>query len=141
MDMFLEATNPKYVDRIYDGHFVPSKIVPETPEVLELYIPQEKMEWTARNKTFMMKDAKVRNLLHNSLDNMMSNRVIGCNTAKEIQDTLEVRLQDTKAIKKNRSTVHIQEYEHFDSKDDESINETYDRFVTLLNDVTSGKGV
>ena len=66
----------------------------------------------------------------------MSNRVIGCKTAKEIWDALEIRCQGTKAIKKNRRTILTQEYEHFDSRTDETMTDTYDRFVKLLNDLS-----
>lgn len=79
MVMFLEATDLEYLDMIYDGPFVPSKLVPETPGVPEHYIPKEKKDWTAEDKTSMIKDAKVRNLLHNSLANVISKRVIRCN--------------------------------------------------------------
>ncbi|KAL8131363.1 hypothetical protein AgCh_007335 [Apium graveolens] len=82
------------------------------------------------------KDAKVRHLLHSAIDNVMSNRVINCKTAKEIWDALETRCQGTNSIKKNRKTILTQEYEHFDSKPDESLTGLYDRFVKLLNDLS-----
>ena len=66
----------------------------------------------------------------------MSNRVIGCKTAKDIWDALETRCQGTDALKKNRRTILTQEYEHFDSKADESLTDLYDRFVKLLNDLS-----
>lgn len=136
MAMFLEATDPEYLDMIYDGPFVPSKPVPETPGIPKYYIPKEKKDSTPEDKISMMKDAKVRNLLHSSLDNVMSNRVIAYKTAKKIWDALEVRCQGTKAIKKNRRIILIQEYKHLDSKSDESLTKIYDRFMTLLNDMS-----
>ena len=66
----------------------------------------------------------------------MSNRVINCKTAKEIWDALETRCQGTDTIKENRKTILTQEYEHFDSKNNESLNYLYDRFVKLLNDLS-----
>ncbi|KAL8155385.1 hypothetical protein AgCh_000678 [Apium graveolens] len=66
----------------------------------------------------------------------MSNRVTGCKTSKEISDTLEVKFQGTNAIKKNSRTILTQEYEHFDSKADESLTEIYDRFQNLMNDLS-----
>ncbi|KAL8088485.1 hypothetical protein AgCh_038310 [Apium graveolens] len=38
--------------------------------------------------------------------------------------------------KKNRRRVLTQEYEHFDSRDNESLTEIYDRFQKLLNDLS-----
>ncbi|KAL8108175.1 hypothetical protein AgCh_024571 [Apium graveolens] len=40
------------------------------------------------------------------------------------------------AIKKNRRAVLIQEYEHFEAKPDESLTDIYDRFFTLLNNLS-----
>ena len=99
-------------------------------------IPKEKKDNTPEDISIISKHAKVRHLLHSALDNVMSNRVIGCKTSKEIWDALEVRYQRTKAIKKNRKTILTQEYEYFDSKSDESLTNLYDRFVKLLNDLS-----
>ena len=49
---------------------------------------------------------------------------------------MEVKCQGTKAIKKNRKTILTQEYEHFDSRSDETLTEIYDRFLKLLNDLS-----
>ncbi|XP_074351415.1 uncharacterized protein LOC141690521 [Apium graveolens] len=100
----------------------------------EHYVIKEKLKWLDAEKVAMLKDAKVRNIMHNSLDNVMSNRVISCKTAKEIWDALKT--QCMMAIKKNRRVVLVQEYEQFDAKVDESITDTYDRFLTLLNDLS-----
>ena len=140
MLMFLEATNPDYIDRINDGPHEPRKLVPSAVvdgvEIPEHYVAKDKFEWTAEEKADVLKDAKVRNILHNSLDEVLSNRVITCKTAKEIWDALEVQCQGTVAIKKNRRTLLIQEYEQFEAKADESLTEVYDRFLSLLNELS-----
>ena len=76
-------------------------------------VPKEKSDYTAEDISSIAKDAKVRHLLHSAIDNVMSNRVINCKTAKEIWDALEIRCQGTDSIKKNRKTILTQEYEHF----------------------------
>ncbi|KAL8124307.1 hypothetical protein AgCh_012093 [Apium graveolens] len=96
----------------------------------------EKSDYSAEDISSIAKDAKVRHLLHSAIDNVMSNRIINCKTAKEIWDDLETRCQETDSIKKNRKTILAQEYEHFDSKPDESLTDLYDRFVKLLNDLS-----
>ena len=77
---------------------------------------------------------RLENILHNSLDIVLSNIVIACKTAKEIWDALEVQCQGTKEIKKNRRGILIQEYEQFEAKHNEDITEIYDRFLTFLNE-------
>ncbi|KAL8092289.1 hypothetical protein AgCh_034545 [Apium graveolens] len=99
-------------------------------------VPKEKSDYTAEDITSIAKDAKVQHLLHSAIDNVMSNRVINCKTAKEIWDALETRCQGMDTIKKNRKTILTQEYEHFDSKANESLTDLYDRFVKLLNDLS-----
>ncbi|XP_074348978.1 uncharacterized protein LOC141688211 [Apium graveolens] len=111
-------------------------VVAMTPRVPEYYIRKEKSEWSEPEKAAMLKDAKVRNILYNSLDNVMLNMVIACKTAKAIWNALETQFQGTIAIKKNRRDVLMQEYEQFDVKSDETIIDIYDRFLTLLNDLS-----
>ena len=61
---------------------------------------KEKKDYTPEDISSISKDVKVRYLLHSTLDNVISNRVIGCKTAKKIWYALEVICQGTKAIKK-----------------------------------------
>ncbi|XP_074348323.1 uncharacterized protein LOC141687071 [Apium graveolens] len=96
-------------------------------------IDKDKKVYSPEDPSSIMKDAKVRHILHSILDSVMSNRVIGCKITKEIWDTLEVKCQGTTAIKKNRRTILTQAYEHFDSKFDESLTKIYDRFQKMMN--------
>ncbi|KAL8097342.1 hypothetical protein AgCh_030472 [Apium graveolens] len=136
MAIFLEATNPEYLDRINEGSHKPTKLSVVVADQPAKTIPKEKSEYTAEDISSIAKDVKVKHLLHSAIDNVMSNKVIHCKTAKEIWDALETRCQGTDAIKKNRRTILTQEYEHFDSKADESLTDLYDRFVKLLNDLS-----
>ena len=136
MTMFLEATDPEYLDRIKEGPHKPSKLVVAVAGEAAKTVPKEKSDYTAEDIASIAKDAKVRHLLHSAIDNVMSNRVINCKTAKEIWDALETRWQGTDTIKKNRKTILTQEYEHFDSKANELLTDLYDRFIKLLNDLS-----
>ena len=136
MMMYLETSDSDYIDRIENGPYVPVKIVVETTNKPEHSIPKEKREWTHEDKVQVLKDAKVKNILHNSLDTVLSNRVISCKTGKEIWDALEIQCQGTKAIQKNRRAILIQEYEHFEGKTYESLNDVYDKFLKLLNELS-----
>ncbi|KAK1379053.1 hypothetical protein POM88_025797 [Heracleum sosnowskyi] len=136
MLMYLEASDPDYIDRISNGPFIPTEPVAATETTPAGLAPKKKSEWTPEDKAQIIKDAKVRNILHNGLDTVLSNRVIACKTAKEIWDALEVQCQGTEEIKKNRRGILIQEYEQFEAKHDEDIIEIYDRFLTLLNELS-----
>ncbi|KAK1360845.1 hypothetical protein POM88_045319 [Heracleum sosnowskyi] len=136
MLMYLEASDPDYIDRISNGPFIPTEPVAATETTPAGLAPKKKGDWTPEDKAEIIKDAKVRNILHNSLDTVLSNRVIACKTAKEIWDALEVQCQGTEEIKKNRRGILIQEYEQFEAKHGEDITEIYDRFLTLLNELS-----
>ncbi|KAL8124629.1 hypothetical protein AgCh_012324 [Apium graveolens] len=136
MTMSLEATDPEYLDRIKEGPHKPTKLAVAVAGEAAKTVPKEKSDYTAEDIASIAKDAKVRHLLHSAIDNVMSNRLINCKTAKEIWDALETRCQGTDTIKKNRKIILTQEYEHFDSKTNESLNDLYDRFVKLLNDLS-----
>ncbi|XP_074356105.1 uncharacterized protein LOC141695788 [Apium graveolens] len=136
MLMFLEAIDDAYIDIINHGPPYPQKIISMTPTIPEHYIRLEKSEWSDPEKAAMLKDAKVMNILHNSLDNIMSNMVIAYKTVKAIRDDLETQCQGTLEIKNNRRVVLVQEYEQFDARPDETITDNYDRLLTLLNDLS-----
>ena len=76
MAIFLEATDPKYLDRINEGPHKPTKLSVIVVDQPAKAIPKEKGEYTAEDISSIAKDAKVRHLLHSAIDNVMSNRVI-----------------------------------------------------------------
>ena len=91
MGMFLEATDPEYLDRINDGPYKPTKLSVAVADQPVKTIPKEKGDYTPEDISSISKDARVRHFLHSVITNVMSNRVIGCKTAKEIWDALETR--------------------------------------------------
>ncbi|KAK1374041.1 hypothetical protein POM88_030234 [Heracleum sosnowskyi] len=136
MLMYLEAMDPDYLDRIHNGPYVPTRFVERTDTVPEHYVVKAKSEWTPEEKAHVLREPKIKNILHNSLDAVMSNRVIACKSVKEIWDTLETQCQGSASVKKNRRALLIQEYEQFDARPDESLTDLYDKFLTLLNDLS-----
>ena len=103
----LEAKDSDYLDRINKGPWVPQKFIPPTTVdekvVEEHYIDKPKDEWTREDKDDVRKDAKVKDILFNSLDTVLTNYVISCKTAQEMWETLKVHCEGTKHVKKNLS--------------------------------------
>ena len=60
MLMYLEASNPDYIDRINDGPYLPRKIVPQTTTEPERFVLKEKNEWSPEDKIEVLKDVKVK---------------------------------------------------------------------------------
>ncbi|KAL8109237.1 hypothetical protein AgCh_025365 [Apium graveolens] len=149
MAMFLEATDPEYLDRINEGPHKPTKLSVVVVDQPAKTIPKEKGEYTAEDISSIAKDAKddiaiVRFrinpfiIVYYQLNDFFIRRcrkmmlqIAGdlrkdTETAKEIWEALETRCQGTDTIKKNMRTILTQEYEYFDSKDDESLTDLYD---------------
>ena len=84
MAMFLKTTNLENLDRIYNGPHKPTKLSIAVGEKQQKMIPKEKIDYTHEDINFISKDAKVRHLLYSALDNIMSNKVIGCKMSKEM---------------------------------------------------------
>ncbi|KAL8147811.1 hypothetical protein AgCh_005211 [Apium graveolens] len=108
MAMCLKATDPEYLNRIYDGPHRPMKLAVALHIQKEKMVDKDKKNYSPEDLSSIMKDAKTRHLLHRSFDSVMFNKVIGCKPAKEIWDTLDVKCQDTTSIKKNRRTILTQ---------------------------------
>ena len=89
--LYLEAADPYFIDMITDGPYVPKKLVAKEGTTPEHYVDKTRAEMTREERLEVLKDSKVKSILHNSLDYVMSNRVIACKTSKEIWDTLEVQ--------------------------------------------------
>ena len=116
---YLEAKDQDFLDRINKGPWVPRKFVAQTSVddkiVAEHYVDKPKEEWSREDKDDVRKDAKVKDILFNSLDNVLTNYVISCQTAQEMWETLRVHCEGTKHVKKNLKSLLIQQYEYFEA--------------------------
>ena len=85
-------------------HMFPQRLIPTTTvdgKVVEEHNGEKpKSGWSKEDKDNVLKDAKVRNILFNSLDSVLTNYVISCKTAKEMWDKLKVHCEGTKPVKK-----------------------------------------
>jgi len=73
---YLEVSDLDYLDKIYDGLFISTKKVPKNDIVPQHYVRKTKREMAPKEKNELRSDAKVKNILHNSLDTIMSNWII-----------------------------------------------------------------
>ena len=135
----LRATYIDYLNMIKDGPFVPSKLVPAMNidgKVFEEHLVEKsKDEWTKEDKENILKDAKVINILFNSLDSVLTNYMLSCKTTIEVWNRLQVHYEGTKPMKKNMKYLLIQGYEYIKARSRETLTETYDMFTKLLNDM------
>ena len=93
--IFLEGIDCDYLDKIHDEPFVTRKLIPAImiDEITEPghYVLRNKSEWSKEEKAEALKDANIRNILHNAIDFIMSNEMITCKTFTETWDALEIQ--------------------------------------------------
>ncbi|XP_070020017.1 uncharacterized protein [Nicotiana sylvestris] len=65
------------------------------------------------------------------------NRVLTCDTAKEIWEALQITHEGTTQVKQSKIDMLTTEYELFRMKDDESIQDMHTRFTFIINELHS----
>ncbi|KAL4276641.1 hypothetical protein AHAS_Ahas20G0227500 [Arachis hypogaea] len=80
-------------------------------------------------------NAKSINLLHCVISFEEYRKVSRCKTAKEIWEKLQVTHEGTKQVKETRIDMLRKEFEMFNMKDGESIDEVFERFLIIINNL------
>ena len=82
-------------------------------------------------------NAKANNLLYNAISGEEYEKISSCETAKKIWDKLEITYEGTNKVKEIRINLLGCEYELFQMKDGESVEEMFSRFSKILGDLKS----
>ncbi|XP_009609275.1 uncharacterized protein [Nicotiana tomentosiformis] len=80
-------------------------------------------------------NVKARNLLYNTINEEEYDKILNCDIVKEMWDKLEVTYEGTSKVKKIRIHLFIHDYELFQIKKDESIEEMFARFNKIIGDL------
>ncbi|XP_070010897.1 uncharacterized protein [Nicotiana sylvestris] len=78
---------------------------------------------------------KARNLLYNAISGEEYKKISNCDTAKEMWDKLEVTYEGTSKVKETHINMLVHDYELFQMKEGESIEEMFVRFSKIINDL------
>ena len=90
-------------------------------------------EWNESEKKVFALNAKAMNALFCALDKNEFNRVSICDSAFDIQRTLEVTHEGTSRVKESKINILVHSYELFRMKPSESIGDIYTRFTDVIN--------
>ncbi|XP_070040214.1 uncharacterized protein [Nicotiana tomentosiformis] len=82
-------------------------------------------------------NAKARNLLYNAISGEEYGKISSCDTTKEIWDKLEVTYEGTSKVKETHINMLVHDYELFQMKEGESIEEMFARFSKIISDLTA----
>ncbi|KAK1402379.1 hypothetical protein POM88_001984 [Heracleum sosnowskyi] len=141
MLLFIKASNPLYIGILENRPFVPMKSVGETttPEgtrVPQSHIPKELSEYTDTDKELIRLDTGLMLILTDSADKEMSYQIMSCTSGKHMWDTINLIMEGTEDVQKNRLDILTSQYESFRFLPGESITQVFEKYTKLLNELS-----
>ncbi|KZV38503.1 hypothetical protein F511_40259 [Dorcoceras hygrometricum] len=101
------------------------------------FLEKSRHEYTNEDKNKANLDNVARDILYKTLDKNMFSKINTCTTAKEIWEKLIQICEGNDETKENKLSVAQQKYEPIKMKDGESMAEFYERFSTVVIELTS----
>ncbi|KAL8154895.1 hypothetical protein AgCh_000304 [Apium graveolens] len=99
------------------------------------YDPKDPSEYTEPEREKVSLDSALQLILIESLDNIMYNNIVNCDTAKQIWEKIEILCEGTGEVRSNQKRILISQYEGFMAKPNEGITDVFERFNKLINDL------
>ena len=117
MRHFIESTCLDMWEIIENGDYIPTieQLAPQVvadpeqpPPVVVRTIPRN--EWTDQHKTKVQMNAKAKYLLTCALSKSEYDKIISCDSAKEIWDRLQVLHEGTNQVKETKISMLVHQY-------------------------------
>ena len=103
----------------------------QPPLVVVTIIPRN--QWTNQHKAKVQMNAKAKNLLTCALSRSEYDKIISCDSAKEIWDSLKVLHEGTDQVKETKISMLVHQYEMFKMLEYENIDKMTTRFMHIIN--------
>ncbi|XP_021774596.1 uncharacterized protein LOC110738494 [Chenopodium quinoa] len=132
MEMFIQSENYQVWRAIEVGDYEVTKTNAEN-EV----IPKPISEYDRNDFEKKEINATAKKLLVWGLGPDEHTRVMGCKTAKEIWDLLEITHEGTHEVKRSKIDILLSKYERFEMGSKETIQEMFTRFKNITNELVS----
>ncbi|VFQ66895.1 unnamed protein product [Cuscuta campestris] len=129
MRIYIRSTNFQLWLVIKNGEEVPMK------KVGDKLIPKTEDEFDAEDIKKVENYAKAINMLYCAVNPDDYRKISCCSTAKEMWDKLEVTYEGTDQVREAKIDFLTQEYEMFRMKEHEKIDDMFDRFSKIVNDL------
>ena len=94
-------------------------------------------EYTGEDFKNLELSAKARNILFCGVNGEDYNKISRCKTAQEMWRKLELTYEGTSQVKQSKIDQLIHEYELFHMKEDEKVEEMFERFSKFINNLGS----
>ncbi|VFQ98655.1 unnamed protein product [Cuscuta campestris] len=129
MRIYIRSTNFELWLVIKNGEEIPMKKVGETT------VPKTENEFDAEDIKKIENYAKAINMLYCAVNPDDYQKISCCTTAKEMWDKLEVTYEGTDQVREAKIDFLTQEYEMFRMKEGEKIDDMFDHFSKIINDL------
>ncbi|VFQ70889.1 unnamed protein product [Cuscuta campestris] len=129
MRIYIRSTNFQLWLVIKKGEETPMK------KVDEKLVPKTEDEFDAEDIKKVENYAKAINMLYYAVNPDDYRKISCCTTAKEMWDKLEVTYEGTNQVREAKIDFLTQEYEMFRMKEHEKIDDMFDRFFKIVNDL------
>ncbi|XP_075087777.1 uncharacterized protein LOC142169772 [Nicotiana tabacum] len=131
--MIIMAKDSELWDVICDGPFIPMKTIGE-PKVT---VPKTRKEYSDAYRKVIEKNFQAKKILVCDIGPDEYNRISACQFVKEIWEALQIAHEGITKVKQSKIDMLTTEYELFRMKDDESIQDMYTRFTSIINELHS----
>ncbi|VFQ95833.1 unnamed protein product [Cuscuta campestris] len=129
MRIYIRSTNFQLWLVIKNCEEIPTK------KVGEKLVPKTEDEFDAEDIKKVENYAKAINMLYCAVNPDDYRKISCCTTAKEMWDKLEVTYEGTDQVREAKIDFLTQEYEMFRMKEGEKIDDMFDRFSKIINDL------
>ncbi|VFQ99213.1 unnamed protein product [Cuscuta campestris] len=127
--IYIRSTNFQLWLVIKNGEEIPMK------KVDDKLIPKTEDEFDVEDIKKIENYAKAINMLYCAVNPNDYRKISCCTTAKEMWDKLEVTYEGTDQVREAKIDFLTQEYEMFRMKEGEKIDDMFDRFSKIINDL------
>ncbi|VFQ83106.1 unnamed protein product [Cuscuta campestris] len=129
MRIYIQSTNFLLWRIIKNGEDVPMKKVGETN------VPKTEDEYVAQDIKKVENNAKAINIIYCAVNPDDYRKISYCSTAKKMWDKLEITYEGTDQVREAKTDFLTHEYELFRMKENEKIDEMFERFSKIVNDL------
>ncbi|GAU50421.1 hypothetical protein TSUD_184430 [Trifolium subterraneum] len=99
--------------------------------------PKPQAEWTTTEADRVLLNTKAKLFIKSVLCREEYDRIMECKTAKEIWETPQTHHEGTNSVKETRIDIGVRKFELFEMKEEETIDQMYGRFTSIINELNS----
>jgi len=133
MQVFLESQSLDVWNIVEEGYVLPTTLEKDSEGIVTSIKFKPKSAWTQGEKDKANLNAKAKNSLYCALSQEEFNRVVNCNSAKEVWETLETTHEGTDQVKIAKIQMLTSKFEDIKMLEEETFDEFYTKIMEIVN--------